>query len=757
MESGNSPEIRRQVITKESVTNVFALAKEIKPLINNRSDEAAQQTKDFLDKICPGAGYTEFGQVLDASRNSNLGEQKQIELKQAVDNVGGALLIAGGDRIFDWANKGELDSHMTQGMAKLSEVVDNNLFIDGENDEIGKFIVRELSGLEKLNQRALQAPNVYTEDRLVKEKQVVIEGLLDKYDDQDEGSDEAIKLNSVVGAINETIVVLSKKDHESSEKGNKKIDLRLGLVELLEKGDPQEILNYSRRLLDTLENSTYRSNDISIGNITRPINDILDKLRIRMVDEEEKELMFNDVHREITARLALHDTAFYMDDSGFRMPERGGGLSEAAGKALSDGRELTQDVLQFLLRDAKDKKFNLPISAAWNLIEDANFNYEDLLNKVADDLGYEINSSERKSLVNLEEVNVDYGEGTTVEGQKIGYFLDSNKERKKKVDAFIVKSISKDGGDGVKAYQLASKLVTASGERSVFNFGLVNGDNFAETIHFAYFRADDARKGKNTGAMSNRGIQSLTLGWFRDMSSERKIGKLKAEEIWVEECKEKLDFAYYFTQTMSSKVATAKAAFMDSSPSPKILESGVSHFNGLVDVFAKLDPPLDLVEISGKYLQIETEIVINSEGKKSKKRFIKGIDVESSSIVKKGGNYEVTLKDGRVLKSEKAREGRNNLRSMYALGLLELIGTKPSLGWDIKKIMELRKIMVETNLSGTAKPFLNEGMWNWINEQTIAHDEERNYNFQKLMALNRRSAGRMAFWDGFFKGIAGRK
>lgn len=535
------------------------------------------------------------------------------------------------------------------------------------------------------------------------------------------------------------------------EKKNKYVDIRSEFKDV-RFDNPEEVLAYARNVLNVVENSDYLSTDIALSRVTDNLFlVVLPELIKRSTEEGEsaEELLYKDVLLEIKSRLSLHDSAGYMESSGFKISEHGG-IMGAVEKIKGNGRVLDEERLKFLIKDSSDKKFNLPISAAWDYIQEANFNYENLLKKVAESMN---NSQGWETDPGF--VSVDYSKGTTIENQKNGHFFDSNLKRKADVDAYIIKKIKEErGGDAAKAYQLALKLVSASGERSLFNFGLFKGDDFAEDIHFAYFRADDARKGKNIGAMSNRSVQTLTSGWLRTMSDRDDLGVLKAEDIFYWKNNEKLDFDYYFSQLLQGKIHPVRTVFLDNGPTPKMLESGVAYFNKFVDCFNKADPPLDLVNIPGRgYVPIEYKYVDKSDGTKKKVYFING----GREIKKSGDHFEVILNNGTHLTSQKSREGKNSLRSMYALGLLELIGTKPVLGWDIKKIMELKKVMVETNLSSTAKPFLNEGMWDWINEQAIAHDEKKNYNFQQLVSYNRKATGRMAFLDGFFKGIAGTK
>ncbi len=210
----------QQNLYRERVTNVFALAKQIAPLIDYTGDDAAQRTRDFLRQVYPEAKYNNLGQILDGARNLNFSNKKREELKKVAENIGGALLIAGGDKIFEWATNGELDSHMTEGMARISEVVTNNIFVNGEGDTVGRGIVQKLVEVEAMNVRAAMAPSAYEERRKVKVSETIdsLMGVFDGLSNPD--SDDGRKIGAVVGALDDTLKpesVDGKKGRENTQ------------------------------------------------------------------------------------------------------------------------------------------------------------------------------------------------------------------------------------------------------------------------------------------------------------------------------------------------------------------------------------------------------------------------------------------------------------------------------------------------------------------------------------------------------------
>ena len=216
---------------------------------------------------------------------------------------------------------------------------------------------------------------------------------------------------------------------------------------------------------------------------------------------------------------------------------------------------------------------------------------------------------------------------------------------------------------------------------------------------------------------------------------------------------------YYFRQIVAAKLIPLKLALLDSSPDPKkMLASGAAHFNSIVDCFNKAEPPLNIVNIPNMgYLEVK---------KRSKKEigegksiyYIEGVGNFGKEIYDSDNDCFSFVYNGSEIKSEKSRDGRNGLRAMYGLGLLELIATKEGLGWDNYNIMKLRKAMVETNLNLTAKPFWNANMWDWANNQILAHDEKgKGYNFKQALLYSKKVASRETFFKGFMDGIKGKR
>lgn len=224
--------------SKENITNVLTMSRAIKPLIDYDADDARDKTKEFLDKVFPGAGFTDFGVVLDKINDPSLGEKTKEVLKARAEMVGAATLIAGGNDIYKWVADTDVSSHVAEGMGRVSEVLMNNLFVRGENDEVGKNIVTGLIQAEKIKQKYPDNNSGFRKKR--SEKIGEVEGkLLNVYDGVDDpDSEDAEKLSVVIGYLDEGLITSENIDSVNKpdvEDGKFREDANELLLEMLKK------------------------------------------------------------------------------------------------------------------------------------------------------------------------------------------------------------------------------------------------------------------------------------------------------------------------------------------------------------------------------------------------------------------------------------------------------------------------------------------------------------------------------------------
>ncbi|MDD2483332.1 MAG: hypothetical protein PHE32_00600 [Candidatus Shapirobacteria bacterium] len=396
------------------------------------------------------------------------------------------------------------------------------------------------------------------------------------------------KINEAAEKLTEGVKDINPKRKENDQNGEKNEgdnyeDIR-NEIKGLDFDNSEQVLAYSRELLDYLENSNYSSDDINIsGETTRLLNYILNKKIVDKVGKKE----FKDIGDEIRARLALHDTAFYM-------AKASGGLSERSNNSIPNileklgehDRFLTREVMRFFFDNNKDLDF----TKAWNLLQEANFNYQQILRKAG--------VSEEKIGYKFIRTKDDKDPAITSDsffGKKyINYEYDPKEEDKGIVFDYMIKELG--GGEKArKALQLAEKMFIASGESSVVNVGFVNGDEFSEAIQFGRFREDDARPGKtkNSGPDVHRGwIKSLTPGWLRNFSGINDPDKPISADIIrnnLDYLEGKKDFYTYHSVIVGKKTGALKELLLSKKLEKPEEIVDIDYFRSKIDLFNKLD------------------------------------------------------------------------------------------------------------------------------------------------------------------------
>ena len=191
----------------ESVSKAADLSREIKKsgIIGNSSPESDEKARDFLQTKFNGK-YESVEQMMEISQNPGFADTDpaKVNAKNALDLLGSAVLLAGGDEMLDLANKGELSVNLPNSFHGIDAKINSNLFISNENDNTGKLIVTKLREMEAFNIKAKIAPNAFESKRseIVQEK---IGDLLGKYTEVSEDSEDALKLGVVIGYLDESI------------------------------------------------------------------------------------------------------------------------------------------------------------------------------------------------------------------------------------------------------------------------------------------------------------------------------------------------------------------------------------------------------------------------------------------------------------------------------------------------------------------------------------------------------------------------
>lgn len=730
---------------------------------NNERDKANEEARRILNtsfvvgkvaetQIEPIIEFNSVDNMISIANNDKLSDFLRQRAKNALYETGLALSLD--KTVFKAATEGveELDKVIPSNLHGIQPYILSSYLSNGKEDRGGHKLVEELVDVFRLKKRADKDPEYFKKDFEEKAKELFGK-LLDKCDEasgEDESNGNVGRWETMMGYIKgiddrtKREPVLTDKRSNGPIEGQKeapKKPNRYDVLDEIETDDVEVLTKVAKDSLDYIENLE----DFSFRyRLTGQPTDVLDHISMKLsklISETRKRgdiknfEKYDLLRKEIESRLTIFDTAKAMRESNFRITERGrGGVGDAIEQCVKSNRIMTPEVLNFCINESKKAGYDM--AAALDLIEDANFDYSLILQKVwdsgmvkdlvpdRDDNGRVISEEQRKSTF----LRIDK-KMSSVEGQEGGLFMDVSfwPQRAKMVEEYIISQL---GNNAEKTYQLTQFFIDATGERSNFNFGFINGDTMCEATYFKDFRNDDASKGKNIGPMANRGVYGLMRGWLRDFSDvdhtydlHKRNGKIKAKDIKPERAIGKKTATMYFGKILSSYVLTTRSALMDSDPDPKKVLN-TTWPQELIGSMDKVDIPYDVV---------------------------KGAD---------GQWREATESD--TGERKKSRSGKQDIKTYYVLGLMELFVTKSNIEWDVNLTKDFKKIFVDTILADTGKGFISQAQWNWCLEQKIAHITKNNkvvssLTFFQAMGFRQKEAFKRSFFDGLASGSVGGK
>lgn len=772
MGAENGPSVEKiKNFNSKILTKAFALSERFRKNVvlsekanKNDRDKANEEARNIINssfdagsvaetQIQPVIEFNSVDNMVAIFNDTGKTDFLRRRAESALREIGLALSL--NSNVFEAAIKGvdELEKVLPSCLSGIHEYVLLHDLTGGKDDEDGIGLVRELVDVFKHKKKANDYPGLYKGDFEEKSKNLHTK-LLDRIQGstvEDEENGNVYRWSTLllyVSQIDErtTKIAEFKESTESpsgrhrrsgrgsSEGTTRNYSNRYEISDSIEQETDIEILtNLARKNLDYIEGLEDLSNRYRL---TGQPTDILDHISIRLknliseaeITSNENLEKYNLLRKEIKARLAIFDIGKLVEDAKFRITEPGrGGIGDVIDQAANIDRVLDYEVMEFCLREAKGVGYD--IALAWNLIQKANFHYKEFLKTVweSDTRGIPRGeTAEEYEIKKREFLDIDK-KMSCVPGQDGGLFMDTsfNPWRAEIVDRYIISQL---GENGKKTYQLANELVSATAERSGFNFGFINGDGLSEAIYFRDFRNDDASKGKKVGPVANRGIESLAHGWLRYLPKEPKdylteeMGELLAENIKIEEIKGKKTSIMYFTKILPSYVLSTKNALMDNDPDIKKILN-LSSLQELTGNFDKVDIPYKIIKTQSGYRKANATD-----------------DIE---------------------KTEESRCGEQKIKVYYFLGLLELFATKENLGFSVEMTKNLRKIFVDTKLSDTKKSFISEEQWNWCMQQKIGYQEiggrVRSLTFDQIMKIRTNIRIKDAFWGGFFDGIGSGK
>jgi hypothetical protein len=201
---------RNSELSVEQVSKISNIAREIKRnnLIGDDSDEAAERARKLISNpnFFPSQ-YESVEQMINLSNDPGRPEDDVVKknARNSLDILGAAILVAGEGKIEELACSAKLSENLSSTLQGIEISVGSNLLVRDENDEVGKFIVHKLIEAGRVNIKAQRAPNIYGGKAQEEGLRGVADQLMDKRDELPEDSLDALKVDAVIGYLDESI------------------------------------------------------------------------------------------------------------------------------------------------------------------------------------------------------------------------------------------------------------------------------------------------------------------------------------------------------------------------------------------------------------------------------------------------------------------------------------------------------------------------------------------------------------------------
>jgi len=346
--------------------------------------------------------------------------------------------------------------------------------------------------------------------------------------------------------------------------------------------------------------------------------------------ETKIESMYPKVALEVNSRLKLKHCDYFMKlSAGWIYREGGLTMSGAADALQSRGRELGREEIRFLFNP--DGANGIPVSVAWDSLQEANYNYENLLSEMMASIEagqFDIGGSSKDGRKRQEIINriiahrehnlmIKRDNDPELGDIKVNYYADSGAV-KEMAREYLITKLSGDGffrnstisqeekkNISEKAIYLAESLAVATQEVAVWNRGTLVGNNeLADMIGISYWRGDRDQKGRPVGPrfhlnlIDNIGATSWLRYTVSLKSDDRILPKehLKASQVY-----DNIDnfvdggYQYFFSVFISGKIFPLFGLLKDRVPLPKDINH--EFLKKAVDYFNKADQPMSVLVV----------------------------------------------------------------------------------------------------------------------------------------------------------------
>lgn len=472
--------------------------------------------------------------------------------------------------------------------------------------------------------------------------------------------------------------------------------------------DSEEQRAFIRILLESVEKSNKDCND--------PVN----SLSVRRL-EVALERMLPDIAEEVVARLAIHDSSELVKQAaGYIEARKDGGINitAALGESQRRGHDLSQRVVEIFYKEGF-QELNLP--KAWDVLEDANYHYRDMINEINTLIikevsdGAQLSAMDRGRLATiLNSVNYDSTQlnmaahaadkawligkigqdninrfvstyATTVTDEErasgrvpVRHYTDSNVSRAMAVREYIIAKLAGEtdartnrrvGTHNARtAYHIAMNMARATLETSVWNQSALSGnDELGEVIGLREYRLRRREPGRSRGPMIHEeAIPGFGNSWIR----LKRSGDIPDDTT----------APLYSSDVDVAKVDNGSNSY--SAYGPGIL----NRYKALENLLLNREPPPG--EITVNSLQ-EAVPYFNTSDPMSKEDQALGYNT-----------------------------GKLMLRVWWLAGVVDIALAYPSLGWNREAFDELRSVACRKTLSSEAGSFVTEAQWRWIESVT---------------------------------------
>ncbi len=334
---------------------------------------------------------------------------------------------------------------------------------------------------------------------------------------------------------------------------------------------------FVRNILEKIESSSRDCHDLTISSLVFSLESSLGKMN-------------KNLKEEVESRLALHDSSELIKQANgwISRPEGMTGLNMglAMEEAVRRNHELNRRKVKFLLNNNKKEGLvGLNVPKAWDLLQNAVFNYEKILKELGLKQGLEI-------------LDDELGLGKVPSN----FFTVSNSIVKEKVRDYLIGRLG-GGRAAEKSLELAEKLAVTTLETSVFNTSVAGNDELAAIINLKTWRKGRSLTGRDRGPrIHENSIEGFGTSWLRFIAGKDAKEILTSKEIFENAEKIAEGSCLYYSAVLLKKYKDLKGLILDRTPKAYSIDK--NFLQKAVDYFNKVDKPKENEKHGQAFLRV---------------------------------------------------------------------------------------------------------------------------------------------------------